>query len=258
MRFLLTNDDGVDSPGLLALAQAISKLGEVFVVAPEKEWSGGGHSITIHKPLRVRERESPGPGIRAWQCSGSPADCVVIGVFDLLPEAPTMVISGINLGPNLGEDLTYSGTVSAAMEAYICDLPAFSISIASFQAPRWEVAGEVAQRLATLLIGFPHRLLLNVNVPNCPLAELRGVAITRLGRRRYRERLTKGNDPFGRPYYWIAGEPEEEENGEGSDSQALAHGFVSITPFFLDLTDYPMLARLDPLQMELARTLLVS
>ncbi len=258
MRFLLTNDDGVDSPGLLALAQSISKLGEVFVVAPEKEWSGGGHSITIHKPLRIREKESPGEGMRVWQCSGSPADCVVIGVFDLLPEPPTLVISGINLGPNLGEDLTYSGTVSAAMEAYICDLPAFSISIASFQAPRWEVAAEVAQRLASLLTGFPNRLLLNVNVPNCPLTELRGVALTRLGRRRYRERLTKGNDPFGRPYYWIAGEPVAEENGEGSDSQALEHGFVSISPFFLDLTDYPMLAQLDPLRTELANILLPS
>ncbi|MCX5970235.1 MAG: 5'/3'-nucleotidase SurE [Coprothermobacterota bacterium] len=258
MRFLLTNDDGVDSPGLMALAQAISELGDVAVVAPEKEWSGGGHSITIHKPLRIREREAPGERIRVWQCSGSPADCVVIGVFDLLPEPPILVISGINLGPNLGEDLTYSGTVSAAMEAYICDLPAFSISIASFHGPRWEVAAEVAQRLAKLLIGFPKRLLLNVNVPNCSLSELRGVALTRLGRRRYRERLTKGNDPFGRPYYWIAGEPEVEENGEGSDSQALEHGFVSITPFFLDLTDYTMLARLDPLRKELAQILLPS
>ncbi|MEI6510041.1 MAG: 5'/3'-nucleotidase SurE [bacterium] len=258
MLFLLTNDDGVDSPGLLALARSISALGEVVVVAPEKEWSGGGHSITIHKPLRIRERESPGERIRLWQCSGSPADCVVIGVFDLLPEAPTLVISGINLGPNLGEDVTYSGTVSAAMEAYLCDLPAFSISIASFEAPHWEVAAEVAKRLAKLLIGFPNRLLLNVNVPNRPLSELRGVALTRLGRRRYRERLTKGNDPFGRPYYWIAGEPEVIENDEGSDSQALELGFVSITPFFLDLTDYPMLTRLDPLRKELAQTLLLS
>jgi len=258
MRFLLTNDDGVDSPGLLSLARAVSALGEVVVVAPEKEWSGSGHSITIHKPLRVRERESPGERIRVWQCSGSPADCVVIGVFDLLPEVPTLVISGINLGPNLGEDLTYSGTVSAAMEAYLCDLTAFSISIGSFQEPRWEVAAEVAKCLAGLLTGLPNRLLLNVNVPNRPLGELRGVALTRLGRRRYRERLTKGNDPFGRPYYWIAGEPEVIENGEGSDSQALDHGFVSITPFFLDFTDYSMLAQLDPLRKELNQTLLPS
>ncbi len=258
MRFLLTNDDGVDSPGLMTLALAISELGEVTIVAPEKEWSGGGHSITIHKPLRIRERESPDERVRVWQCSGSPADCVVIGVFDLLPEVPALVISGINLGSNLGEDVTYSGTVSAAMEAYLCDLTAFSISIASYHAPRWEVAAEVAKQLAKLLAGSPNRLLLNVNVPNCSLAELHGVALTRLGRRRYRERLTKGNDPFGRPYYWIAGEPEVENNGEGSDSQALQHGLVSITPFFLDLTDYPMLAQLDPLRKELANILLPS
>jgi 5'-nucleotidase len=255
MRFLLTNDDGIDSPGLSELIRAVSSLGKVDVVAPEKEWSGGGHCITIHKPIRVREKPSVDSQVRLWECSGSPADCVVIGVFDLLPEPPAMIISGINLGPNLGEDLTYSGTASAAMEAFLCDLPAFSISIASYQQPQWATAAIVAKHLTALLVGAPSPFLLNVNVPNCPLQDIRGVAITRLGKRRYRERLTKGSDPFGRPYYWIAGFADHQENQAGTDGWALDRQMISITPFFLDLTDHARLGELEPLRVTLAQAL---
>lgn len=253
MRFLLSNDDGIDSPGLLNLAQAMAELGEVFVVAPEKERSGGGHAITMHKPLRARPVLRQ-PGIHFWETNGTPADCIVIAIFELLPQPPDLVISGINLGPNLGEDLTYSGTVSAAMEAYLCDVPAFSISVDSFENPQWTVAAEISQRLASS-IPLGHPLLLNVNVPNRPRSAIQGVQITRLGRRRYRDRLTKRCDPFGRSYYWVAGEPEESSLVEGTDSYAVHHGYVSITPISLDLTDYGSLPSLEPIRVELERSL---
>lgn len=253
MRFLLSNDDGIDSPGLLILAQTMAELGEVYVVAPEKERSGGGHAITMHKPLRARPVLQQS-GIHFWETSGTPADCVVIAVFDLLPQPPDLVISGINLGPNLGENLTYSGTVSAAMEAYLCDLPAFSISIDSFENPQWTVAAEVSKRLAGL-IPLGHPLLLNVNVPNRPWSGIQGVQITRLGRRRYRDRLTKRCDPFGRTYYWVAGELEEDSLVKGTDSYAVHHGYISVTPISLDLTDYGTSPSLEPIRANLERSL---
>ncbi len=254
MLFLLTNDDGFDSSGLSIFAKHLSELGEVFVVAPEHERSAGGHAITMHKPLRARYKGTAGKKIFMWETSGTPADCVVIGLFDLLPRIPDLVISGINLGPNLGEDLTYSGTVSAAMEAHLCDLRAFSISLCTFDQPKWEAAAQIGCAIVPWLLRFPNEFILNVNVPNCSLADIRGVAVTRLGKRRYEERLTKREDPFGRSYYWIGGFPQQFQPMEGTDEWAINQRMVSLTPISLDLTDYSKLRLLEDARGELERS----
>jgi len=251
MLFLLTNDDGVDSPGLESLAKYLAELGEVYAVAPEKERSAAGHSITMHKPLRARFRGQVGEKIKVWETSGSPADCVVIGFFELLPEKPDLVISGINLGPNLGEDLTYSGTVSAAMEGYLCDVPSIAVSLATFENPIWEPAAIISREIARLVALSPGTLLLNVNIPNLSLKEIKGIALTRLGRRRYCGRLTRRTDPFGRPYYWIGGVLEQNNPEKGTDTWAVQNGLVSLTPLSLDLTDYSMLSSLEQMRRAL-------
>lgn len=251
MLFLLTNDDGVDSPGLEHLALSLSVHGEVYVVAPERERSAAGHSITMHKPIRVRYKGERGERIRVWETSGSPADCVVVGVFDLLPRKPDLVVSGINLGPNLGDDLTYSGTVSGALEGFLCDVSALAISLTTFENPNWEVASQIATEIVRATMNLHSMVLLNVNIPNCTLDQIRGFSLTRLGRRRYRSRLTRRTDPFGRPYYWIGGILEEKEPEPGTDGWAIENNLVSITPITLDLTDYEGLKSLEPLRQEL-------
>lgn len=258
MLFLLTNDDGFDSPGLPIFAKHLSRLGEVYVVAPEHERSAGGHAITMHKPIRAKFKGTLGARTFLWETSGTPADCVVIGLFDLLPRTPDLVVSGINLGPNLGEDLTYSGTVSAAMEAHLCDLPAFSISLCTFEHPQWEVAAHIGCAIVPWLLRFSNEFILNVNVPNCSLNNIKGVAITRLGRRRYDERLTKREDPFGRSYYWIGGVPQPLQPLEGTDEWAINHCMVSLTPISLDLTDYSKLSDLESTLAELESSFLLA
>lgn len=246
MLFLLTNDDGVDSPGLEHLAFHLSKQGEVYVVAPERERSAAGHSITMHKPIRARYKGERGNGIKVWETSGSPADCVVVGIFDLLPRKPDLVVSGINLGPNLGEDLTYSGTVSGAMEGYLCDVPSLAISLSTFVDPDWETASLIGAKVVEAALKIHSLVLLNINIPHFPLSNIKGFRLTRLGRRRYTGRLSKRADPFGRPYYWIGGVLEDGAPDEGTDVWAVENGYVSITPLTLDLTDYSLLESLKP------------
>ncbi len=253
MLFLLTNDDGVESPGLEYLARGLSSLGEVYIVAPERERSAAGHSITMHKPIRVRYKGERAKKIKVWETSGSPADCVVVGVFDVLPQKPDLVVSGINLGPNLGDDLTYSGTVSGALEGFICDVSAMAISLNTFENPKWEVASYIATLIVRVTLNYPSMVLLNINIPNCTLDQIRGFALTRLGRRRYSSRLTRRTDPFGRPYYWIGGTLEDKEPEPGTDSWAIKNNIVSITPITLDLTDYEGLKILEPLRQELEK-----
>ncbi|MCR4428966.1 MAG: 5'/3'-nucleotidase SurE [Caldiserica bacterium] len=247
MLFLLTNDDGVDSPGIERLAFRLSQHGEVYVVAPERERSAAGHSITMHKPIRARYKGEPVNRVKVWETSGSPADCVVVGIFDLLPRKPDLVVSGINLGPNLGEDLTYSGTVSGAMEGYLCDISSLAISLNTFVDPDWETASIVAEEVVKSAVELDFLVLLNVNVPNCPLFRIKGFSLTSLGKRRYISRLSKRTDPFGRPYYWIGGVLEEIPPQEGTDVWAVENQMVSISPLTLDLTDYRMLESLKPL-----------
>jgi 5'-nucleotidase len=235
---LVTNDDGVASPALRELARALAEVGDVFIIAPEHNWSASGHSKTMHKPLRVSPAQLS-DGSPALATSGSPSDCVALALLGILDKRPALVVSGINQGANVGHDLTYSGTVSAAMEAVIAGIPAIAISLDSVESQSYDVAAHFAARLAgRLLCERPERaLLLNVNVPALPAEEIKGVEITRLGQRVYRDELVHRSDPRGRSYYWIGGEPPAGIPEEGTDIGALSRGYISITPVILDLTD---------------------
>jgi 5'-nucleotidase len=234
---LVTNDDGVHAAGLAALAGAVDDLGEVHVIAPEREQSACSHALTLHRPLRVeRVRE------RWYAVNGTPSDCVNLGVLGFLPEAPVLVLSGINHGANLGDDVTYSGTVSAAMEGTLLGVPSIAVSL--LDGGDLDEAGRVARLVAarTLVEGLPARTLLNVNVP---AAAPRGVQVTRLGHRVYLEKIVEQRDPRGRSFYWIgAGEPRWEAV-EGTDMAAVHQGFASVTPLHLDLTHHRALAALQ-------------
>ncbi len=232
MRILITNDDGIFSEGLKLLAEALSSLAEIIVVAPDREQSASSHSLTLNRPLRMqRVRE------HWYAVDGTPTDCVNLGVQGLLKEAPPdLVVSGINFGLNVGGDVTYSGTVSAAFEANMNRLPGIAFSQEVGEGFSFADAAELARRMVAALIAgeFPRDLLLNVNIPtDAP----RGVRWTRLGKRIYRQTVVEKLDPKGRKYYWIAGTPEWEHE-TGTDYDALMAGYVSVTPLHLDLTDY--------------------
>lgn len=246
MRVLLTNDDGVNSPGLRALADAFAADHETIVVAPEHERSATGHAITLHKPLRARRALGYPDGVVAWSTNGTPADCVVLGVLELLDRRPEVVVSGVNVGANLGRDLTYSGTVSGAMEGAILGIPSIAVSVAAFEDVRFDVAVRFAVRLAQLLVErpLPDDALVNVNVPNLPADQLKGVALTRQGSRRYLSSLEKRTDPRGHTYYWLTGQRGEANDEKGTDAWALAAGHISVTPIHLNMTDDRLLNEL--------------
>jgi 5'-nucleotidase len=250
IRILITNDDGITAPGLLALKRELEQLGRVMAVAPDRPRSASGHAITLHKPLRVARVTLP-DGQEGVATNGTPSDCVLLAVGDLLDERPALVVSGINQGPNLGEDLTYSGTVSAAMEGAIMGIPSFAISVASYEAEHFDTAARFAGRLAREIQrrGLPPGTFLNVNVPDLPEAEIAGVAVTRQGRCRYSGRLEKRTDLRGRTYYWLAGDLQEMGSREGTDLAAIAANRISITPVQLDLTHHEFLAEMRSWQL---------
>jgi 5'-nucleotidase len=250
MHILLTNDDGVTAPGLLALAKEMRKLGEVSVLAPDHNWSASGHVKTMHRPLRVKEVILE-DGSKALASDGAPSDCVALAVLGLLPHKIDMVVSGINPNANIGHDVTYSGTVTAAMEAAIWGLPGIAVSQ---DAPEYHQGGldygpaaRYARRIAQAVIehGLPENVLLNVNVPDLPEEQIKGVRITRQGLRVYHDLLDARKDPRGRPYYWIGGEAPSGVPEDGSDVGVLAEGYVSITPLQLDLTAYGVIQELQ-------------
>lgn len=246
MRILLTNDDGINAPGIHALKRALDPLGEVFMVAPERPRSASGHAITLHKPLRIEEVQMP-DGSTGWASNGTPSDCVTLGFDVVMDGRVDLVFSGINAGPNLGWDVTYSGTVSAAMEGAILGAPSVAISVASERGPfEFEPAARFAARLARNVIehGLEAWTLLNVNVPPVAESEIRGVAITHQGRRQYVDRIDKRVDPNGRPYYWLSGSLKEDEPDSGSDVHAVLENRISVTPVHLDLTAPTMLEKL--------------
>jgi 5'-nucleotidase len=244
MHILVTNDDGVNSPGLLALAQEMRNLGKVTVLAPDHNWSASGHVKTMHRPLRVKEVPLA-DGSLALASDGAPSDCVALAMMDLLPEKVDIVLSGINPNANLGHDITYSGTVTAAMEAIIWGVPGIAVSV---DAPEYHSgyldfgpSARVACHISSLVMQrkLSKGTLLNVNVPYLPDAQIKGYKITRQGLRVYNDSLVKREDPRGRPYYWIGGDAPPAIPEEGTEFGALSEGFVSITPLQLDLTDYP-------------------
>ena len=233
---VLTNDDGVHAPGLAALEKALAELGDVYVVAPEREQSACGHALTLHRPLRALPM-----GERRFSVNGTPSDCVNMAVLGFLPETPVLIVSGINHGANLGDDVTYSGTVSAAMEGTILGVPSIAVSL--IDGGDFEVAGRVARLIAmrVLVGGLPGNTLLNVNVPAQPP---RGIRMTRLGHRVYKEKIVEQADPRGRSHYWIGGGEARWDDVDGTDMGAVHDGYVSLTPLHLDLTNHRALVQL--------------
>jgi 5'-nucleotidase len=235
----------VTAPGLLALAQAVSSIPEtkVSILAPDRNWSGSGHVKTLERPLRVKEVPLT-DGTLAYASDGAPSDCVALALLGFFDEKINLVVSGINPMPNLGHDVTYSGTVTAAMEAVIWETPGIALSLGSLEnhlgALDYTAAAEIAQHLVATSLShrFPPGMLLNVNIPYLPRDQINGIRITRQGLRVYRDRLDKRVDPRGRPYYWIGGDFPTGTPEEGTDVGALAGGYVSITPIQLDLTMY--------------------
>ncbi len=242
MHILVTNDDGVTAPGLLALAQEISKLGKVTVFAPDKNWSASGHVKTLERPLRVRET-TLADGTPAFTSDGAPSDCVALPLLGLT-DPVDLVVSGINPNANLGHDITYSGTVTAAMEAVITGVMGIAVSLDTPEGHKglvdYSTAAIVARRVAEQVIadGLPKGVVVNVNVPYLKENELKGYMITRQGLRVYRDALDSRLDPRGKPYYWIGGDAPTGVAEDGTDFGALAEGYVSITPLQLDLTYY--------------------
>ena len=241
MLILVTNDDGVYSPGLKVLAKALKVVGDVWVVAPDKEQSAVAHSLTLHRPLLVEEIME-----QVFAVNGTPTDCVNLAVNRLLPGMPDLVVSGINKGGNLGDDVTYSGTVSAALEAAIMGLPAIAVSMVAREDFLFQTAADYAAKLAEAVLtdGLKRDTLLNVNVPNVAPDKINGVKITRQGRRIYSGSVLERIDPRGKKYYWIAGDIENWEEQPDADYAAVMQGFISVTPLKLDLTDYPSLDKI--------------
>lgn len=248
MHILVTNDDGIQSPALEQLRLQLAALGRVSIVAPDRNQSATSQALTLHRPLRIHA-----VGENAWSVDGTPADCVLVAFHGRLMEPPTLVVSGINHGPNMGEDVFYSGTVAAAIEGALQGVPALAASLVTrqptdFAEPAAMVAGFVRQMLER---GMPERMLLNVNFPFRAKSELAGVQVTRLGSRVYEDTLVRKVDPRGRDYYWIGGEDPVWRPDPDTDFHAVHHGYVSVTPMHLDLTDTRGVEQLrrDPLTL---------
>jgi 5'-nucleotidase len=237
MRILVTNDDGVFAEGLRVLVGELSQVAEVLVIAPERQQSATGHAITLHKPLRLEPVHMENT-VGAYASNGTPADCVILASLSDLPQ-PDMVVAGINAGANLGEEVLYSGTVSAAMEGALQEIPSIAVSVCSYSDVLYEGAARFARDLVTAVAGqwpLPPDTFFNINVPNVPPDELKPAQLTRLGRRKYSNILSKHVDPRGRPYYWFSGSPLESDCAEGTDIQATQDGYISVTPVHFDLT----------------------
>jgi 5'-nucleotidase len=246
MHILVTNDDGVLAPGLLCLARAMQQFGKVSILAPDRNWSGGGHVKTLDRPLRIKEVALP-KGITAYASDGAPSDCVALALLGFFEEKIDLVVSGINPMANVGHDVTYSGTVTAAMEAVIWGTPAIAFSLDNKENHLGTLDYTPSQIIVKQVISetvehhLPAGILLNVNIPYIPLDQIKGIKPTRLGLRVYHDRLDRRIDPRGRPYYWIAGDAPSGIPEEGTDIGALHSGYVSISPLQLDLTAYPAL-----------------
>ncbi len=239
MLILCTNDDGYLATGLQVLADAAHALGEVTIVAPDREQSATSHSLTLHHPLRAR-RATDG----ALVVDGTPTDCVIMAVNELLDRRPDFCLSGVNHGPNMGEDVLYSGTVAAAMEATVIGIPAVAVSYTGDVVEEIGAWGDALTSLLGRLLtrdSFPENTLLNVNLPAVSPDELKGVRVTSLGRRRYSDSITRDRDPSGREYFWIGGGVSSWQGSEDSDFRAVDDGYVSVTPLHLDLTNYELL-----------------
>ena len=248
MRILVTNDDGVASPALSQLRRVLSPFGHVTIIAPDRNQSASSQSLTLHRPLRIQELAED-----TYSVDGTPTDCVLVAFHGELGERPDLVVSGINHGPNMGEDVFYSGTVAAAIEAVLQGVPGVAASLATrapsdFRAPA-DVVGKLVRQV--LERGNTPRMLLNINIPLLPDAELRGVMLTRLGTRLYADTLVRKVDPRGKDYFWIGGEDPVWQPDEGTDFHAVDAGFISVTPLRLELTDHEAIVRMQSWRLSL-------
>jgi 5'-nucleotidase len=239
---LVTNDDGVHSPGLTSLFHAMETLGDAYIIAPDRERSAVSHALTMHRPLKVEQLQE-----HIYSINGTPTDCVAVGIHKILPARPAFVVSGINIGANLGDDITYSGTVSAAMESTIMGIPAFAVSLVMQQKPlshiNFEPAANISATIGTYILkhSLPYDTLLNINIPDIPYDSFKGMKLTRQGKRIYDGSIKETFDPHGQKHYWIGGGTPFWEHGEDTDIQAIQDDYVSITPIHLDLTNYDAL-----------------
>jgi 5'-nucleotidase len=247
---LVTNDDGVHAPGIKALHDAMLRVGRPVIIAPDRDSSAASHSLTMNRPLKVSRLAE-----NIYSIDGTPTDCVTIGINKVLTERPALVVSGINPGGNLGDDISYSGTVSAAIEATMLGIPAIALSMAGEQPFHFDIGAEIGARLADEVLsrGLPPDTLLNINIPNVGRQEIAGIRFTRQGRRKYDDSIKETQDPWGRTHYWIGGGTPYWDNGPDSDSTAVAARYISITPIHLDLTNYEALDTLQKKWRELLK-----
>ena len=238
VRILVTNDDGIASPGIHALADALGALGDVWVVAPDRERTAVGHSVTLHKPLRITNMDR-----RVFMVNGTPVDCVNLALAKVLPGRPALIVSGINRGVNLGDDVMYSGTVSAALEGTILGIPSMAVSQEGQDTFRFQTGARYAARVADQVLrnGLPDETILNVNIPDVSGRSIKGVKITCLSRRRFDNPIVEKVDPRGRKYYWIAGTRKSWSRRKDADHEALEQHMVSVTPIHLDTTHHEAL-----------------
>ena len=238
MKILVSNDDGIYAPGMQILAKRLAPLGEVYVIAPDRERSAASHSLTLDRPLLVEEIKE-----RMFSVNGTPTDCVSIGVKGILKERPDLVVSGINKGGNLGDDITYSGTVSAAIEGTLLGIPSMAVSLVAWEDFLFQTAAEFAALLAERIgrEGLPRDTLLNINVPNLHADDVKGMKVTRQGKRTYTDEAMEMVDPRGKKYYWVGGGEPVWEAGDDTDYAAVSAGYVSVTPLHLDLTNFSAL-----------------
>ncbi|QZY56882.1 5'/3'-nucleotidase SurE [Crassaminicella profunda] len=253
MKILITNDDGIFAEGIYKLACALDKIGEVYIVAPDRQRSATGHAITMHEPLRAEKIKFFDKDFHAWAISGTPTDCVKLAIESLISEKIDIVFSGINKGPNLGTDVLYSGTVSAAIEGAILGYPAVAVSLADFKNVNYDVAAEFSCIVAEKILKnpLPPDTLLNVNIPNCQKENIKGVNVTTLGARKYKNSFIERIDPRGQSYYWLGGEVIDAKNNEGSDIDSIKNNCITVTPIHFDLTKFDLIEQVDKWNMKI-------
>lgn len=254
LNILISNDDGIYSKGIYELAKALKSLGKIFVVAPDKEQSATGHAITMHQPLRSKKINFFDTDIDAWWVSGTPADCIKLGIETLIGVKPDLIVSGINNGENLGTDIIYSGTVSAALEGSIFNIPAFAVSYAKYGEADFSKAAEYALQIIKQSLNYkiPKGIILNINIPDLSsVKKVKGIKITEVGVKKYKNNFEERKDPRGNSYYWLAGELIDSEIGENTDINAVRNGYISITPIHIDLTEYSFIKELNTWTLEI-------
>ena len=254
LKILVTNDDGFLARGLWDLARALSEVGEVCIVAPDREQSAVGSSVTLHNPLRVKKIRSPINDVKSYLVEGTPGDCVILALCHLLDTKIDMVFSGINEGSNLGDDVLLSGTVGAALHGYLKGVPSVAISVGALKEVHFDAASRLAVVLAPLIADLPAGVFLNINLPNLPLEQIRGIEVTRLGRRSYSDEIQPGHDGK-RDYYWIVRGRPEWLPEEGTDIWAFTNNKISITPLYNELTNMHVLSAVRELSPQLIKGL---